>query len=182
MALYYSMLNTTRWQRHNGADFVFYDPHPGFADGSAEQPYHELLCNDFQHAMHIVVERGQRNVCQVTACYACSSHPAVLALFSLARLSCLQTMVRPSRKLFLSFSRCMNLLANTEALRAEAGCGCMLQLAFPAHLLPAGRTYSGWRAGHAPRLVRQGWMRASDLSEAFTDCHHGFQPSVLEAC
>ena len=68
MALYSSMLNASRWQRKRGADFVFYDPHPGFADGSAEEPYHKLLCDDFQHAMHIVVERGQRNVCQVIAC------------------------------------------------------------------------------------------------------------------
>ncbi len=68
MALYYSMLNTTRWQRQNGADFVFYDPHPGFTDGSVEKAYYKLLCDDFQHAMHIVVERGQRNICQVTAC------------------------------------------------------------------------------------------------------------------
>jgi hypothetical protein len=65
IALYGSMLNTSRWQRSNGADFVFYDPHPGFTDGSAEQLYYKLLCDDFQHAMHIVVERGQRNICQV---------------------------------------------------------------------------------------------------------------------
>lgn len=71
MALYYSMLNTTRWQRQGGADFVFYDPHPGFTDGSAEAPYYKLLCDDFQHAMHIAVERGQRNICQVPACCAC---------------------------------------------------------------------------------------------------------------
>ena len=66
IALYGSMLNTSRWQRSNGVDFVFYDPHPGFTDGSAEQLYYKLLCNDFQHAMHIVVERGQRNICKVT--------------------------------------------------------------------------------------------------------------------
>ncbi len=67
MPLYYSMLNTTRWQRQNGADFVFYDPHPGFTDGTVESAYYKLLCDDFQHAMHIVVERGQRNICQVVA-------------------------------------------------------------------------------------------------------------------
>ena len=60
------MLNSSRWQRSNGADFVFYDPHPGFTDGSAEKPYYSLVCDTFRHAMHIVVERGQRNICPVS--------------------------------------------------------------------------------------------------------------------
>ncbi len=55
-----------RWQRSNGADFVFYDPHPGFTDGTAEKEYYRLICDTFQHAMHIVVERGQRNICKVS--------------------------------------------------------------------------------------------------------------------
>ena len=57
--------NPRRWQRGNGADFVFYDPHPGFTDGTAEKEYYRLICDTFQHAMHIVVERGQRNICKV---------------------------------------------------------------------------------------------------------------------
>lgn len=65
IAGYHAMLNTSRWQRSKGADFVFYDPHPGFTDGSAEKHYYMLICDTFQHAMHIVVERGQRNICQV---------------------------------------------------------------------------------------------------------------------
>ena len=56
-----------RWQRSNGADFVFYDPHPGFTDGTAEKEYYRLICDTFQHAMHIVVERGQRNICKVAS-------------------------------------------------------------------------------------------------------------------
>ncbi|BDA44690.1 hypothetical protein COCOBI_06-1680 [Coccomyxa sp. Obi] len=64
IAGYHAMLNTSRWQRSKGADFVFYDPHPGFTDGSAEKHYYMLICDTFQHAMHIVVERGQRNICQ----------------------------------------------------------------------------------------------------------------------
>lgn len=66
MALYGSMLSSSRWQRNQGADFVFYDPHPGFTDGSVEAAYYKMLCDDFQHAMHIVVERGQRNICKVS--------------------------------------------------------------------------------------------------------------------
>ena len=65
IAGYHAMLNTSRWQRSKGADFVFYDPHPGFTDGSVEKNYYTLICDTFQHAMHIVVERGQRNICQV---------------------------------------------------------------------------------------------------------------------
>jgi hypothetical protein len=65
------MMNTSRWQRNGGADFVFYDPHPGFTDGSAEREYYRLICDTFQHAMHIVVERGQRNICQVRCAALC---------------------------------------------------------------------------------------------------------------
>lgn len=72
MALYGSMLNTMRWQKNKGADFVFYDPHPGFTDGSVERAYYDMLCDDFQHAMHMVVERGQRNICKVTPCFLLS--------------------------------------------------------------------------------------------------------------
>ena len=53
-----------RWKRHDGADFVFYDPHPGFTTGRAEMPVLDMWCNTFRHAMHIVAERSQRNVCQ----------------------------------------------------------------------------------------------------------------------
>lgn len=66
MSGYYAMLNTTRWQRSRGRDFVFYDPHPGFVDGNVEANYHEFICDTLQFAMHIVVERTQRMVCQVS--------------------------------------------------------------------------------------------------------------------
>ena len=53
-----------RWKRSEGADFVFYDPHPGFATGRAEMPVIDMICNTFRHSMHIIAERSQRNVCQ----------------------------------------------------------------------------------------------------------------------
>ena len=53
-----------RWKEKDGADFVFYDPHPGFATGRAEMPIIDMACNAFKHAMHIIAERSQRNVCQ----------------------------------------------------------------------------------------------------------------------
>ena len=57
-------MQTPRWKRHDGADFVFYDPHPGFTTGRAEMPVLDMWCNTFRRAMHIVAERSQRNVCQ----------------------------------------------------------------------------------------------------------------------
>ncbi|BDA47957.1 probable xyloglucan galactosyltransferase GT14 at C-terminar half [Coccomyxa sp. Obi] len=61
---YQALIQTPRWQRHDGADFVFYDPHPGFGTGRAEMPVIDMMCNTFRNAMHIVAERSQRNVCQ----------------------------------------------------------------------------------------------------------------------
>jgi hypothetical protein len=59
-----ALIQIPRWQRHGGADFVFYDPHPGFTTGRAEMPVLDMWCNTFRRAMHIVAERSQRNVCQ----------------------------------------------------------------------------------------------------------------------
>ena len=63
-ALRQALVQTPRWQRHEGADFVFYDPHPGFTTGRAEMPVLDMWCNTFRRGMHIVAERSQRNVCQ----------------------------------------------------------------------------------------------------------------------
>ena len=47
-----------------GADFVFFDPHAGFAAGAVEEQYTEIMCHEFHTAMHIVSERSQRNTCR----------------------------------------------------------------------------------------------------------------------
>lgn len=65
IAAYNAMLATPRWQRNNGSDFVFYDPHPGFTDGRAEREYLRIMCEDARLSVHIVVETGQRNICKV---------------------------------------------------------------------------------------------------------------------
>ena len=31
-----ALIQTPRWQKNDGADYIFYDPHPGFATGRAE--------------------------------------------------------------------------------------------------------------------------------------------------
>ena len=59
-----ALVQTPRWKRHEGADFVFYDPHPGFTTGRAEMPVLDMWCSTFRRGMHIVAERSQRNVCQ----------------------------------------------------------------------------------------------------------------------
>ena len=59
------MRQLPRWKRNDGADFVIYDPHPGFADGQAEHIFLGMLCNEFRQSTQIVSERAHRNTCQV---------------------------------------------------------------------------------------------------------------------
>jgi hypothetical protein len=47
-----------RWQLHGGADFVFYQPHPGFS-----WEHEAALCSQAHASIHIVIERGQRYGC-----------------------------------------------------------------------------------------------------------------------
>ena len=45
VAAYEALTALPRWQRNNGADFVFYESHPGFAAGQAAAPFrHEFRC------------------------------------------------------------------------------------------------------------------------------------------
>lgn len=60
-----AMLKTDRWKKNSGADFVFFDPHPGFTDGKSDKDFKQLMCHTSKNSMHIVVERGQINICPV---------------------------------------------------------------------------------------------------------------------
>lgn len=60
-----ALISLPRWQHNGGRDFVFYDSHPGFAQGNSAPTFVGMFCNEFRHATHIVVESAQRNVCQV---------------------------------------------------------------------------------------------------------------------
>ena len=71
---YNAMLKSALWQRNNGSDFIFYDPHPGFADGAAESQFLDIMCNAARSSIHIVAETGQRNTCQVSGCPSPASH------------------------------------------------------------------------------------------------------------
>lgn len=62
---YHALIKTERWKKNDGADFVFFDPHPGFTDGTSDKDFKILMCETSKKSMHIVVERGQINICQV---------------------------------------------------------------------------------------------------------------------
>lgn len=63
---YHALVKTDRWKKKDGADFVWFDPHPGFTDGTSDKPFKELMCHTSKKSMHIVVERGQINICPVS--------------------------------------------------------------------------------------------------------------------
>ena len=54
-----------RWKKDDGASFVFFESHPNSASGKAGREYRHFMCSTAKHSMHIVAERGQRNICQV---------------------------------------------------------------------------------------------------------------------
>ena len=62
---YHALVKTERWKRNKGADFVFFDPHPGFTDGTSDRAFKKMMCQTSKDSMHIVVERGQVNICPV---------------------------------------------------------------------------------------------------------------------
>ena len=62
---YHALIKTERWKKNAGADFVFFDPHPGFTDGTSDKDFKTFMCHTSSKSMHIVVERGQINICPV---------------------------------------------------------------------------------------------------------------------
>ncbi len=61
-----ALVKTDRWKKNDGSDFVFFDPHPGFTDGTSDKEFKTLMCHTSKKSMHIVVERGQINICPVS--------------------------------------------------------------------------------------------------------------------
>ena len=59
------MLETPRWKRTHGRDFVFYDPHPGFASGDAAPIFRSMQCNELRKSTQLIVDYGMRTHCQV---------------------------------------------------------------------------------------------------------------------
>ena len=52
-----------RWQQHQGRDFIFFDPHPGFAAGAAEHDWLHSWCQALNQSIQLVVDRAQRHYC-----------------------------------------------------------------------------------------------------------------------
>ena len=49
-AAYQALLQTPRWQRLMGADFVFYDSHAGFGVNGSGVAIDDFICSDFRNA------------------------------------------------------------------------------------------------------------------------------------
>ena len=65
MAGLHRVTELDRWKKDDGASFVFFEPHPISADELSGTEYRQFMCSIAKHSMHIVGERGQRNICQV---------------------------------------------------------------------------------------------------------------------
>ena len=57
------LLASPRWLRHNGADFIFYDSHPGFRWGRPGERIREKQCFSFTNSTSLVVDRPMRTGC-----------------------------------------------------------------------------------------------------------------------
>ena len=44
---------------------MFFEPHPAAIDEESGTEYRQFMCSTAKRSMHIVAERGQRNICQV---------------------------------------------------------------------------------------------------------------------
>eukprot|EP00884_Botryococcus_braunii_P010828 jgi/Botrbrau1/19747/Bobra.0902s0001.1 len=62
MAAYQLMMEMLPWQRTNGSQYVFFQPHSGFSfgDDATTIEYYKMLEHDFAHSLHLLVERSQR--------------------------------------------------------------------------------------------------------------------------
>ena len=63
MSAYEALFRTPRWQATQGKDFVFVDPHPGFAAGKAVQSLWGSHCGTMQNATQLIAEMPLRRRC-----------------------------------------------------------------------------------------------------------------------
>ena len=47
-----ALVKTDRWKKNDGSDFVFFDPHPGFTDGTSDKEFKTLKCHTSKKSMH----------------------------------------------------------------------------------------------------------------------------------
>ncbi len=79
-----ALVKTDRWKKNDGSDFVFFDPHPGFTDGTSDKEFKTLMCHTSKKSMHIVVERGQINICPVS--------PLCASLSDISQRNCMRVL------------------------------------------------------------------------------------------
>ena len=58
------MIESHRWQRHHGADFIFFDSHPGFRWGAPAIRIQDKICNVFVNSTMLVPDRPMRTGCR----------------------------------------------------------------------------------------------------------------------
>ena len=61
--VYESLQDMPRWQKTQGADFIFWDPHPGFALGSAGGGWKDAWCHQLQNAVQLIPDYFARKHC-----------------------------------------------------------------------------------------------------------------------
>ena len=57
------MIQSPRWKRNNGADYIFYDSHPGFRWGWPAARIRDKFCGVFLNSTMLVVDKPMRSIC-----------------------------------------------------------------------------------------------------------------------
>ena len=60
---YKALMETPKWRRKQGQNYVFYDSHPGFMAGDAARPVQQIKCFEIRKSVHLVVDTPMRYVC-----------------------------------------------------------------------------------------------------------------------
>ena len=63
LQMYRGIQALPRWQLHGGTDFVFFDPHPGFASGNYSGVWLEAWCKQLHQAIQLVPDSFTRHYC-----------------------------------------------------------------------------------------------------------------------
>ena len=76
-----------RWHLHGGRDFIFFDPHPGFALGTAAYSFREAWCQQLRDAIQLVPDSFGRSHCLKPDSMPSQLVPVPYVRFSSSRLS-----------------------------------------------------------------------------------------------
>ena len=76
-----------RWRLHGGRDFIFFDPHPGFALGTAAYSFREAWCQQLRDAIQLVPDSFGRSHCLKPDSMPSQLVPVPYVRYSSSRLS-----------------------------------------------------------------------------------------------